>query len=75
MLGRKLFQDYKAKLVTNRVNVTTTPAVTRSETDAAAFQLVWSKEFAKNQQKIAQIRQFSSPELIQMLREMLNVLS
>lgn len=74
MLGRKLFQDYKAKLVTNRVNVTTTPAVTRSETDTAAFQLVWSKEFAKTQQKIAQIRQFSSPELIQMLREALDAM-
>lgn len=79
MLGRKLFQDYKAKLVTNKINIPTkhepvTPAVTRSEIDIAAFQLVWSKEFDKTHQKISRIRQFSSPELIQMLREALDVL-
>lgn len=65
MLGRKLFQEYKAKLVT--------PAVTDPD-PLAAFKLVWSKEFNKTQQKISIIRQFSSPELIQMLREALDAL-
>ena len=40
----------------------------------AAFQLLWLKEFNKSQAKIARIRQFSAPELIQMLREALEAL-
>lgn len=41
----------------------------------AAFQLVWSKELQKIEQKITRIRQLSSPELIQMLREALEALN
>lgn len=78
MLGRNLFQEYKAKLVIDAPATKpkpSTPAVTRIETDPlAAFKLVWSQEFNKTQQKIARIRQFSVPELIQMLREALDAL-
>ena len=72
MLGRKLFQDYKIKLVANESAVT--PVVTRSETDAiAAFKLLWGNKFTKTQQKNSRIRQ-SSPDLIQMLTEALDAL-
>ena len=75
MLGRKLFQEYKEKLVINKVDVSTKTkqdTLVVTETDSlTAFKLVWSKEFHKTQQKISRIRQFSSPELIQMLREAL----
>jgi Cdc6-like AAA superfamily ATPase len=79
MLGRQMFQEYKASLVTD-IDVPTkaelvTTTVTQSETDIlAAFQLVWSQEFNKQEQKISRIRQLSSPELIQILREALEAL-
>ncbi|PPS40339.1 ATP-binding protein [Chroococcidiopsis sp. TS-821] len=41
----------------------------------AAFQLIWSKELQKIEQKVTRIRQLSSPELIQMLREALEALN
>ena len=81
MLGRQLFQAYKAKLVID-VDSTETEqhpfansSVTLMQPDpVAAFQLVWNYEFNKTQQKILRIRQLSSPELIQTLQETLEAL-
>jgi len=64
ILGRQLFQLYKLKVIDS-------PPV---KPHLAAFQLLWSKELKKIEQKITRIRQLSSPELIQMLREALEAL-
>ncbi len=51
------------------------PPVVESGFDAlAAFKLVWLRKFNQTQQRISKIRQFSSPELIQMLAEALAAL-
>lgn len=60
-LGRRLIQNYKVggKLA--------------EEDPLAAFHLIWLKELDKTRQRVERIRQFSDPELIQMLREALLV--
>jgi hypothetical protein len=51
------------------------PAVIENGFDAiAAFKLVWLRKLTQTQQRINRIRQFSSPELIQMLAEALAAL-
>lgn len=51
------------------------PAVIENGFDAiAAFKLVWLRKLTQTQQRIVRIRQFSSPELIQMLAEALGAL-
>ena len=40
----------------------------------AAFKLLWSKELNKTQENITRIRKFSSQELIEMLRQVMNAL-
>ncbi|MBW4494107.1 MAG: ATP-binding protein [Oscillatoria princeps RMCB-10] len=51
------------------------PAVIENGFDAiAAFKLVWLRKLTQTQQRITRIRQFSSPELIQMLAEALGAL-
>lgn len=71
VLGSQLFQEYKAKLANQDFGISL-------DTDKidflAAFKFVWGKELQKAQEKISRIRQVSSPELIQMLREMLAAL-
>lgn len=80
-LGRQLLQEYKAGLVPD---VPITPKL-KPETPSpkpptppidplAAFDLVWRKEFKKTQQKIDRIPKLGSPELIQMLQEVLSAL-
>ncbi|MBD2039826.1 AAA family ATPase [Microcoleus sp. FACHB-672] len=73
MLGRQLFQEAKTErfegITEFDSDVNSTPI-----DPLAAFQLVWLKEFNKTQEKVSRIRQFSAPELIQMLREALNAL-
>lgn len=64
ILGRQLFQLYKLKIIK--------PPIVNPH--LAAFQLLWSKELKKIEEKITRIRQLSSPELIQMLREALEAL-
>lgn len=66
MLGHQVFQAYKANLL--KIPDTTKPD------PLAAFELVWRKEFQKTQQKIDRIRKLASPELIQMLQEVLAAL-
>lgn len=81
-LGRQLFQEYKARLVKGEVPVTPkpkpdtpSPQPATSPTDTlAAFDLVWRKEFKKTQQKIDRIPKLGSPELIQMLQEVIAAL-
>ncbi len=81
-LGLQLFQEYKARLVPDKVLVTPkpkpetpSPQPATSPTDPlAAFDLVWRKEFKKTQQKIDRIPKLGSPELIQMLQEVLAAL-
>ena len=81
-LGRQLFQEYKARVVKDDVPVTPkpkqktpSPQPATSPTDPlAAFDLVWRKEFKKTQQKIDRIPKLGSPELIQMLQEVLAAL-
>ena len=51
------------------------PAAVENGFDAiAAFKLVWLRKLTQTQQRINRIRQFSSPELIQMLAEALAAL-
>jgi len=82
MLGHQLFQAYKADLVKHEVIDTTgndngTSRKTsdiHSQDPLAVFELIWRKEFKKTQQKIDRIRKLASPELVQMLQEVLAAL-
>jgi hypothetical protein len=72
MLGRQLFQAAKNEEIIIKKDETIQLA---SEPDRqASFHLLWLKEFAKIEMKVNQIRDFSGPELIQMLREALSIL-
>jgi Cdc6-like AAA superfamily ATPase len=62
-LGRRLIQSYKIGV-----------AADRPEDPIAALKLVWLQEFNQIQERITRIRQLSSPELMQMLREVLSAL-
>lgn len=62
-LGEKLIQEYKLG----------TPQVTPPDRDAY-FKQVWDKELTATQNQIAKIRQFSSPDLIQLLQQALAAL-
>lgn len=51
------------------------PASRNAEADPrAAFKLVWLKKFSQTQARVEKIRQYATPELIQMLAEVLDVL-
>ncbi|HIK28640.1 MAG: ATP-binding protein [Oscillatoriaceae bacterium SKW80] len=70
MLGRQLFQEAKTQIESPDSKL----SLALSQEPLAAFQLLWLKEFSKIQEKIYKVRQFSAPELIQMLREALTAL-
>ncbi len=70
MLGRQLFQEAKTQIESPDGKL----SLVLSPDPLAAFQLLWMKEFSKIQEKISRVRQFSAPELIQMLREALSAL-
>ncbi|MUL37547.1 ATP-binding protein [Gloeocapsopsis dulcis] len=86
ILGRQLFQLYKSKLIiteSKKQPSVSNPVMPEKQVITtldtiqdllAAFQLVWSKELQKIEQKITRIRQLSSPELMQMLHEALEAL-
>jgi energy-coupling factor transporter ATP-binding protein EcfA2 len=63
-LGRRLLQSYK----TGSAKVGSRPGE-QVEDAIASFKLVWLKEFKRSQSRITRMRQFSAPELIQMLKE------
>jgi hypothetical protein len=80
ILGRDIFQKYK-KWLGDGCNpspfspLIPTPGHEDNPSKAiAAFKLKWREEFTKVQQRIAKVRYLSSPELIQMLQEVLNAL-
>lgn len=73
ILGRDIFQEYKKWLAGGVRGLFKPSKISeQQQTDnselLANFKLKWLEEFDKSQQSIAQIRQFSSPELIQMLQ-------
>lgn len=73
MLGRQLFQLAKNGEI--QPDTSAPNSHPNTEFDAlAAFQLLWLKELRKTQSKVTQIRNFSGPELMQMLRESLETL-
>nr|WP_242541516.1 AAA family ATPase [Phormidium pseudopriestleyi] len=71
LLGRQLFQEAKQQPGTRTESVIS-PSINEV---TAAFHLVWVKEFNKTQDKITRLRQFSAPELMQMVREALEALN
>ncbi|MBP0004016.1 MAG: ATP-binding protein [Cyanobacteria bacterium SBC] len=85
MLGRKLFQEVKSRPLETAVSHFYREEESRDRSaylvardgkidPLAAFKLVWEKELAIVRSKIQSIRQFSAPELMQMLREVLEAL-
>lgn len=73
MLGRQLFQASKHQEIQPEPTAVRSPQTTIFD-PLAAFQLLWLKELRKVQEKVTQIRDFSGPELMQMLRESLETL-
>ncbi|GAB4288675.1 MAG: hypothetical protein Fur0025_22860 [Oscillatoriaceae cyanobacterium] len=74
MLGRKLFQEAKNLSPDDPIYTNISADFTAAPDPLAAFELLWSQEYKKTQAKIERIRQFSAPELVQMLREALEAL-
>ncbi|NJR67888.1 MAG: ATP-binding protein [Synechococcales cyanobacterium CRU_2_2] len=77
MLGKELLEYFKKyhvllKLPENASG--TQPPNGAGASDEAQFKLIWDKEFEKTKQRVTRLRQFSSPELIQRLRESLEAL-
>jgi AAA ATPase domain len=73
MLGRQLFQMAKNEGVAPESTSAASPDIHAFD-PLATFQLLWLKELRKIQNKVTQIRDFSGPELMQMLRESLETL-
>jgi AAA ATPase domain len=73
MLGRQLFQVAKNDGISSKLNPPTSFPKNEFES-LATFQLLWLKELNKIQSKVTHIRDFSGPELMQMLRESLETL-
>jgi hypothetical protein len=63
------FQKYKESLI-----LVDPPKIPKIEKLLSEFQLIWQSEFQKVQQKVTQVRHYSSPEFIQMLQEALSAL-
>lgn len=68
-LGRRLLQSYKTG--STKAGAT---AAEHQEDAIASFKLVWLNELNRVQDRITRLRQFSSPELIQMLKEVFTAL-
>ncbi|MDC0831639.1 AAA family ATPase [Geitlerinema sp. CS-897] len=81
MLGRSLFQQAKIGVANGGSPHFETPVMSEVEDggdrptdELAAFKLTWETELVQVQSKVRHIRQFSAPELMQMLRQVLEVL-
>lgn len=77
MFGRDVIQEYKKWLARGKQGIFH-PVNRRNGSDRgellANFKLKWIEDFNKVQQRITKVRQESSPELIQMLQEVLTAL-
>jgi hypothetical protein len=76
-LGQQLFIEYKLGKQSPKVRQDKQDKLESQipkEDPIAAFKLLWQQEFKKTQTKTTRIRQFSSPELIQMLQQAMKVL-
>lgn len=72
IFGRDLFQEYKEWLAQGGTKDNFHPSYRKKPNDLlAAFKLKWREELTKVQQRITRVRHLSSPELIQMLQEVL----
>lgn len=79
MFGRDIFQEYKKWLAGGSEGSFQPPTIDKPDENEhsellANFKLKWIEEFTKVQQRITKVRQESSPELIQMLKEALAAL-
>jgi Cdc6-like AAA superfamily ATPase len=79
IFGRDLFQEHKRWLASGKkgqLKPSDKKKTGKNEREEllANFQLKWLDEFGKIQQRITKVRQESSPELIQMLKEALAAL-
>ncbi|MDZ8107206.1 MAG: ATP-binding protein [Nostoc sp. DedQUE12a] len=75
IFGRDIFQEYKQWLAKGGTKDNFHPSYRKKPTDLlAAFKLKWREELTKIEQRITQVRHFSSPELVQMLQEALAAL-
>lgn len=78
MLGRQIFQEAKCEGGRRAEGEPVRESGRERESSTvdaiAAFRLLWMKEFRKTESKITRIRQFSAPELMQMVREALEAL-
>lgn len=74
ILGRQLMQAAKMGSLKEAIETVPTPTpapqlVTEDTGLLAAFKLVWMRKFNQTQQRVTRIRQYATPELIQMLAE------
>lgn len=70
-LGRRLLQNYKTG--STRTHPDSDQPLAEQEDAIAAFRLVWRRELDVVQGRIHRVRQFASPELMQMLKELIHV--
>jgi KAP family P-loop domain len=74
ILGRQLMQAAKMGSLQEAMETVSTPTpapqlVSQDTGMLAAFKLVWLRKFNQTQQRVTRIRQYATPELIQMLAE------
>jgi AAA ATPase domain len=79
ILGRQLMQEAKMGSLKEAIETVPTPIpapqlVAEDAGMLAAFKLVWLRKFNQTQQRVTRIRQYATPELIQMLAEAMSAL-
>ena len=76
-LGSQLYQNYKNELISRNYQDSSKRVIKINQAEEgkdkylALFKLLWQKEFNKIKEQVTKISQFSSPELIKMLQEVL----
>jgi hypothetical protein len=74
-IGEHLFREYKTGTVRKPDSAAPEESVKPSIDYLASFRMLWLKEFEKTKQKVSRIRQFSSLDLISMLRRVMTTLN
>jgi hypothetical protein len=74
ILGRQLMQAAKMGSLQEAIETVSTPTpapqlVSQDTGMLAAFKLVWLRKFTQTQKRVTRLRQYATPELIQMLAE------